>query len=237
MKNLFPKLIILSLAVLPALGFSQDQARVVSSTAVMQIATVPQRVCSVSQVMVPDQKSGAGAVMGALAGGAIGNSVGQGGGKAAATVLGLLGGAVAGDRLEEGSAHARSVQNCVTQMTRQSRIAHYNVVYEYAGKHYRVAMANDPGQYVMVQVAPVNALRVPALASQATPAPSAPLVVAQEQPTLAPAPSWLPTAPAPNYPDASQTGFAVIVPPVYYYVQPDYGYWRGRGHGHPQWRN
>ena len=37
----------------------------------------------------------------------------------------------------------------------QSRIAHYNVVYEYAGKRYSVQMPSDPGSFVTVQVTPV----------------------------------------------------------------------------------
>ena len=44
--------------------------------------------------------SGAGAVIGALVGGVLGNQVGGGSGRAAATAIGVLGGAVAGNALE-----------------------------------------------------------------------------------------------------------------------------------------
>lgn len=48
--------------------------------------------------------SGGGAVLGALVGGVVGNSIGHGMGRAAATGLGLFGGAVVGDNIERGNA-------------------------------------------------------------------------------------------------------------------------------------
>ena len=41
----------------------------------------------------------------------------------------------------------------VTQL--QNRITHYNVVYEYGGKSYGVALAQDPGPWLPIQVTPV----------------------------------------------------------------------------------
>ena len=46
------------------------------------------------------QTSGAGAVLGAVVGGFLGNQIGKGSGRAAATGVGILGGAVAGNAIE-----------------------------------------------------------------------------------------------------------------------------------------
>lgn len=52
--------------------------------------------------------SGGGAALGALIGGVVGNQIGHGGGRAAATALGVFGGAVAGDNVERANAAAAS---------------------------------------------------------------------------------------------------------------------------------
>lgn len=48
--------------------------------------------------------SGGGAVAGAVVGGVVGNQIGGGAGRAAATMLGIFGGAVAGDAIERANA-------------------------------------------------------------------------------------------------------------------------------------
>ena len=239
MRSSFARISALALAVMaPSIALAQEQARVISSVPVWKTVTVPERVCSTSQVLVPDQKSGVGAVMGAIAGGVIGNSVGQGSGRAAATALGLVGGAALGDKMEEGATQARTVQNCATQMTRQNRIDHYSVAYEFAGKQYRVAMASDPGPFVTVQVAPLNAMRLPPVAAAVAPAVSAAPLLVQDAP-FGGASAWA-AVPVPLMllPDASQTGFAVLPPPAYsvYYAAP--AYWVGPRPGHrPHFRD
>lgn len=52
--------------------------------------------------------SGGGSVVGAILGGAVGNQVGGGFGRAAATALGVFGGAVIGNRVEQDQAAAQS---------------------------------------------------------------------------------------------------------------------------------
>ena len=54
----------------------------------------------------------------------------------------------------------------------QSRIAHYNVVYEYAGKRYSVQMPSDPGSFVTVQVTPVAAGALPMPPTEMPPKPT-----------------------------------------------------------------
>ena len=152
------KLLVLTAAMASCgLSFAQQEwARVISSTPVIQQVTVPRQVCNTEQAVVQQQKSGAGALMGAIAGGAMGNAVGGGSGKTAATVLGIIGGAVVGDNIEGAPpAQVQNVQHCRMQNFYESRTVGYNVAYEYAGKQYSVQMPQDPGQRILLQITPV----------------------------------------------------------------------------------
>ena len=133
-------------------------ARVLSSTPVVQQVAVPRQVCNNQQVVTQAPKTGGGAVLGAVAGGAVGNAIGNGSGRAAATFIGLVGGAMLGDRVEGGGSQVQNVQQCSTQTFYENRTAVYNVVYEYQSTQYSVQMAQDPGPYVKLQVTPVGAL-------------------------------------------------------------------------------
>lgn len=151
---------------------AQELGQVISSTPVLQQVAIPRQVCNIEQVAVQQPKSGAGAVMGAVAGGAVGNAVGNGGGRAAATVLGILGGAMIGDRIEGApQTQMQNMERCTTQTFYENRAVAYNVVYEYAGKQYSVQMPNDPGPTIQLQVTPVG---------MSDPAPNPPMYV---QPT------------------------------------------------------
>jgi uncharacterized protein YcfJ len=154
------KIVIVSaLALAAGSGFAQEVARVVSTTPVIQQVAVPRRVCTTEQVAVQGQKSGAGAVMGAIAGGAAGNAVGQGNGKAAATVIGLIGGAMLGDHIEGApAAQVQNVEHCSTQSFMENRTLGYTVVYEYAGRRYSAQFPQDPGPTVQLQISPVGAV-------------------------------------------------------------------------------
>ena len=137
---------------------AQELGRVVSSTPVMQQVGVPRQVCTTEQVVVQQPRSGAGALMGAIAGGAVGNAIGNGSGRAAATMLGIMGGAIVGDRVEGAPpAQLQNVQRCGMQTFFESRVVAYNVVYDYAGRHHSVQMANDPGPTLQLQINPVGA--------------------------------------------------------------------------------
>ncbi len=136
---------------------AQEVGRVLSATPVVQQVAVPRQVCNNEAVPVQPGKTGAGAALGAVAGGVLGNTIGHGGGRAAATMIGLVGGAVLGDHIEGSPApQYQTVQNCSTQTFYESRATSYNVVYEYAGKQYSVQMPNDPGPTVQLQVTPVG---------------------------------------------------------------------------------
>lgn len=160
-------IVVLGIA-MPALASAQalEQARVISSTPIVQQFSQPQQVCNIVQVMVPTPSSGAGAMAGAIIGGVIGNSLGHGAGNAAATALGVMGGAIIGDRAEGSQAQLQNMQQCTVQQVSQSVTA-YQVVYEYAGKQYQLQMQRDPGPFVTVQLSPVGT----AALTMAAPAP------------------------------------------------------------------
>lgn len=136
---------------------SREMGRVLSTTPVVQQVPVNQQVCGNQQVVSQAPPSGVGTVLGGLAGGLVGNAVGGGGGRAAATALGIVGGAMLGSSAEgPGPAYVQNVQTCGTQTTYENRTVGYDVTYEYAGRQYTTRMASDPGQYVPVQVGAVG---------------------------------------------------------------------------------
>jgi len=138
------------------LCLAQEVGQVISSTPIMQQVGVPRQVCTTEQVAVQQPKSGAGALMGAIAGGAMGNAVGGGNGKTAATMLGIFGGAIVGDKVEGGGdTQLKNVQHCNMQTFYESRPVAYNVVYEFAGKQYSVQMPTDPGPTIYLQITPM----------------------------------------------------------------------------------
>lgn len=159
MKNI---VVFTTLAVTASVGMAQEMGRVLSSTPVIQQVGVPRQVCSTEQVIGPPPSSGAGATIGAIAGGVLGNTVGHGGGRAVATVIGAVTGAVVGNRLESGGApQVQQVQQCGTQTFYENRTVAYQVIYEYAGKQYSVQMPQDPGPFVKLQITPVGSATPP----------------------------------------------------------------------------
>ena len=222
-------------------------ARVISSTPVVQQVAVPRQVCSSQAVVVQAPRSGAGALMGALAGGAAGNAIGNGGGRAVATVIGLVGGAMVGDRIEGPNSQVQNVQQCGTQTFYENRASHFNVVYEYQGTQYNTQMATDPGSYVRLQVTPVGAIVSPTQHGQTEQGygPYASAQPLQAAPAPQPQAYYQPAV-------AQQPVYVQPVSPVYYgqpsYYAPSYfppiglslnfGYSRGFGGGHHRrhWR-
>jgi len=135
---------------------AQEIARVVSTTPVIQKVGVPQKVCTDQQVAVQGQKSGTGAVLGAVAGGVLGDAAGHGHERGATTLLGAIGGAVIGNQLEDRSPDTvQTVRQCSMQTVYQDRVVGFNVVYEYAGRQYSVQSPQDPGPTLQIQIVPV----------------------------------------------------------------------------------
>lgn len=219
-KTLLPSAILALGGACLAQAQPQDVGRVLSSTPVLQQVAVPRQVCTNQQIAVQPQKSGAGAAMGAIAGGAMGNAIGHGSGQAAATVIGLIGGAIVGNRIEGAPApQMQTVQNCSTQTLYENRTVAYNVVYEFAGRQYSVQMPNDPGPTIQLSVAPVGAGP-----QQEAP----PVYAAAPQPIYAQPPAPVVVVSQPAYP-------IYYTRPYYPPVSLHFGYgWGGGWHHH--WR-
>ena len=133
---------------------AQEVGRVISSTPIIQQVAVPRQVCSQQQVTVQKNKSGAGAAMGAIAGGTIGHALGRD--NPLGTAIGMFGGAILGDKIEGApTPETRQIQSCTTQNFYENRTVSYHVLYEYAGKQYSVQMPQDPGPTVRLQITPV----------------------------------------------------------------------------------
>jgi uncharacterized protein YcfJ len=228
------KTLLIPLLGLGAVGAVQAQdivGRVISSTPVVQQVAVPRQVCTNQPVAIEQPKSGAGAAMGAIAGGVIGNQVGHGSGRALATMAGLIGGAVLGNNIEGGGGTTvQNQQQCTTQTFYENRTSSWNVTYEYAGRQYTVNMPYDPGPTIRLQVTPVGSNDTMDAPQQLAAAPATVTSTTTVVPTapvtyVAPAPAYY-AAPAPVY-------YAAPVVRPYYYppVSLSLGYtWHSGGH-------
>ncbi len=195
------------IAAVLAAGFSSAQATeyglVLSSTPVSALVAVPQTVCHDEMQPMAPVTSGAGALFGAVLGGLVGSAIGGGSGQAAATGLGVIAGAMAGERNEalHSSPGLVPQRGATPAAASEPRLLGYDVVYEYQGQRYSTRVAEDPGSRIPLHVS-------------VTPASG---VVSES------APAYLPPQPqsvAPVY----------AAPPVYAYGP---GYGHGYGYGHP----
>jgi uncharacterized protein YcfJ len=202
-----------------SLAQAQEIGQVISREAVYQQIAVPRQTCSQMPVAVQNPTSGGGALMGAIAGGAVGSQIGGGSGQALATMIGVVGGSIMGDRIENPGTQVQNQTTCTTQNVMENRLVGYNVVYEYAGKQHSVQLPQDPGPTIQLQVTPV------AVAQAVAPAP----VVISPPQTVVTQPSVV-YVPAPVYRS---------YPPIYTNLNFGWG-WRsgfhGGGHRHGHWR-
>lgn len=221
---------------------SQEMARVLSSTPVVTQVSQPRQVCGETQVITAAPKSGAGALMGAIAGGAIGSNIGGGSGRALATVAGVIGGAIVGDNIEGAPAPIRQqMTSCTTQISYENRVTAYNVIYEYGGKQYSIQLPNDPGPYLPVNVTP-SVLAAPPMTSTTTIITAPPIVTAPSYvtPTYATPTYVTPMYIAPRY---AQPMYAVpmyrpprfISPGVSFHFEHQ-GHRHGHHHDHRRWQ-
>jgi len=192
---------------------SLTSARVISVTSVAQPASAARLVCT-EVAEVPAPTSGAGAVVGALAGAAIGSQIGGGSGNALATAAGVVGGALLGDKAEQGG-RTQTVRQCVTHSGAGPGVA-YQVLYEFAGQQYSTLLPYHPGATVQLQVSPVVS----------SPVASSPVVGAPGAPAASPPTPWdaqpAGAAPALQAP-AVVTHSVVVSAPSYGFYGP-YGY-------------
>lgn len=164
-------------------AWAAEYGTVISSTPVMSSAPVLQRECIDEAVPAPRRSNGAGAVVGALFGAALGNAVG-GSNRTLATGVGMIAGAALGNHAEaqEAGREAGTVQRCRDVTRTAQRVVAYDVVYDYQGVQRSVRMAQPPGDRILldVQVVPAGAAVLPG------PAPYAAAEVAPRPPVQAP---------------------------------------------------
>lgn len=108
-----------------------------------------------------DDRAGA-TVLGALIGGALGNTVGRGDGRRAATIAGaVIGGAIAHDASHRGRYRdtggryvrgSEQVCDTRTEYRQQERVVGYDVAYDYNGRVYRTRTDHHPGDTIRVAV-------------------------------------------------------------------------------------
>lgn len=196
--------------VLAALGLAaagagaQEVGRVLSATPVIQQVAVPRTYCNQPGYVPAPQTSGAGGLMGAIAGAGVGSQIGSGSGTAAAMMIGAIGGALLGNNIEAGGARPVPQQVCGTETTYENRTLGYDVTYEYAGRQYTTRMDNDPGPTVQLQVTPYGATQMP------PPQASGPVIA---PPVVSSAPQVVITQPSPIV-------YQQVVPAYPVYVQP-----------------
>jgi uncharacterized protein YcfJ len=93
-------------------------------------------------------------VVGALAGGLLGNQVGGGNGKKLATVAGAVGGGYAGNKVQEGmqnrDTYTTTQTRCNTVNDISDKVVGYDVRYTLDGKEGSVRMDRDPGGQIPV---------------------------------------------------------------------------------------
>jgi uncharacterized protein YcfJ len=139
-----------------------DNARVRSVDPQYESVTIPRNECTSQWVTEARRIGGAhnygGVVIGGVAGALLGNQVGKGHGREAATAVGAVVGAFAGDRIanrdriEQYEETPREVTSCRTVNDVQTRIAGYRVGYEYRGQRYTTMMRENPGPNLQVRV-------------------------------------------------------------------------------------
>jgi len=87
-------------------------------------------------------------------GGVLGNTVGKGDGRKAATVAGAVAGGAIGNRSSRGRDYETTQTQCreVNAVSEQRRIIGYDVEYRYRGEVYMSRLDYDPGERLRVRV-------------------------------------------------------------------------------------
>jgi len=133
-------------------------AEVLAVKEAMQTVSTPQEKCEQvvvqHQAPVQDEKRIAGTVLGGVAGGLLGSQIGGGSGKKVATVIGVAGGAYAGNQVQKGmqqrDTNSATERRCKTVNVRSEKLAGYDVTYRYEGKEDTVRMSYNPGKEIPV---------------------------------------------------------------------------------------
>ena len=135
-----------------------EYAQVLAVDPVKTQIKTPREVCKdvtvTRQKPVQDQHQIAGTVLGAVAGGLLGNQIGGGTGKKIATVAGAAGGGYAGNKIQEGmqerDTYTTPQTRCNTVNDISDKVVGYDVRYMLDGKEGKVRMDRDPGNQIPV---------------------------------------------------------------------------------------
>nr|WP_189674217.1 MULTISPECIES: glycine zipper 2TM domain-containing protein [Pseudomonas] len=135
-----------------------EYAQVLAVDPVKTQIKTPREVCKdvtvTRQKPVQDQHQIAGTVLGAVAGGLLGNQIGGGTGKKIATVAGAAGGGYAGNKIQEGmqerDTYTTTQTRCNTVNDISDKVVGYDVRYMLDGKEGKVRMDRDPGNQIPV---------------------------------------------------------------------------------------
>jgi uncharacterized protein YcfJ len=158
------RLALVSLLATTAIGLHAetyfDTARVRTVEPQYENVSIPRQECTrqvvneVRQVNAAPQYGGA--IIGGVAGALVGNQVGKGHGREAATALGAVVGAFGGNALANRDAQyqevPREVTSCRTVNDVQTRINGYRVGYDYRGQAYSTILRDNPGPALQVRV-------------------------------------------------------------------------------------
>lgn len=139
-------------------GNSPEYAEVLAVQPVKETIKTPREVCKdvavIRQRPVQDQHQIAGTVLGAVAGGLLGNQVGGGNGKKIATVAGAVGGGYAGNKVQEhmqnSDTYTTTETRCNTVHETSEKVVGYDVQYQLDGRVNQVRMDHDPGAQIPV---------------------------------------------------------------------------------------
>ena len=152
------------LAVATVAAYAQtivENATVVAVEPQYEQVRVPRQECSRQLVDEPRRVGGrdyGGAVIGGVAGALIGNQVGRGHGREAATAVGAVLGAFTGhnianrDRWERTEVVTREVVACRDVDDVQSRLVAYQVTYDLHGQQFTTLLRDAPGRTLPVRV-------------------------------------------------------------------------------------
>ncbi|BAN46861.1 glycine zipper 2TM domain-containing protein [Metapseudomonas resinovorans] len=135
-----------------------EYAEVLAVQPINETIQTPREVCNdvavTRQRPVKDQHQIAGTVLGAVAGGLLGNQIGGGNGKKIATVAGAVGGGYAGNKvqehMQEGDTYTTTETRCKIVTDTSEKLVGYDVRYELDGKVGQVRMDHDPGRQIPV---------------------------------------------------------------------------------------
>ncbi|MDD5331000.1 MAG: glycine zipper 2TM domain-containing protein [Sulfuricella sp.] len=149
MNKLVLSVALLAVSAPPALAVSFDDVATVRSVTPQMIrVNTPRQVCTSEYIPASPraERSVGGAILGGVAGAILGNQVGGGNGRTAATAVGAVTGAMVGDRMQNDSGTGeREIQRCHLEDSWSERPAGYAVTYRYGGREYTTVMQRDPG--------------------------------------------------------------------------------------------